>query len=220
MKLSLFLAGLILFTSCAHQSGTPSSEAKAKTDTKRLKINIDAEDEIGQGHYRLYTFSLYNPSQEWKRIKSARIEFMNGKINDEAKIIIGNDLVTWLNGMSHERNVSYYNKYFILSGLVTLTALLSGVSRSEAASRSYAYGTLAGFAGLVGSASHDQKKWTEIQRQVPDNHLLSSFSVPPYFVTQKWIALEYHGKENTDLKGKTLKLILEFLDGEKDEYLF
>lgn len=219
MRISL-LVTLFIMVSCASHHSDPvasnqSSETKP-TVKKQLKISIDEDDDIGMGNYRLYTFTFKNESNSWKRIKNAKFEYANEKLNSDAKIIIGDDLATWLKSVEREKEINQFNKNLLLGSLAVFTTTAGIISNNDTLT-TVGLGT---YAGWVGSTIYDSKKAVQIQKHVPKGHILSPFSVPPGLESQQWLAIEYHGKENTSPTGKNITLTLEYLDGETESYNF
>jgi len=219
MKLYLLLV-LFIFTSCASHHSTPISSSGSSVNSvvvkKNLNISVDEDDDIGMGNYRLYTFTLKNESNSWKRIKNAKFEYSNEKLNSDAKIIIGEDLATWLRSVEREKEISQFNKNLLLGSLAVFSTTAGIISGNDTL-MSVGLGT---YAGWIGSSIYDAKKAVEVQKHVPKGHILSQFSVPPGLETQQWLAIEYQGKEDTTPNGKSIILTLEYLDGETESYNF
>ena len=219
MKLLLFLI-LFIVTSCASHHSTPVSSSGTSENSvvvkKNLNISLEEDDDIGMGNYRLYTFTLKNESNAWKRIKTAKFEYSNEKLNSDAKIIIGDDLATWLKSVEREKEINQFNKNLLLGSLAVFSTT-AGIISGDDTLMSVGLGT---YAGWIGSSVYDAKKAVEVQKHVPKGHILSPFSVPPGLETQQWLAIEYHGKENTAPNGKSITLTLEYLDGDTESYSF
>lgn len=212
----IFLLVFILLTGCASHRASEGSSMNSGLTNKTLNISMDEEDDIGMGNYRLYTFTLKNESNSWKRIKNAKFEYKNKNLNSDAKIIIGDDLVTWLRSVEREKEISRFNKNLLLGSLAFFSSSAGILTGNDV----IASVGLATYAGWVGSTIYDAKKAVAFQKHVPRGHILSPFSVPPGLETQQWLAIEYHGNENTDPNGKDILLTLEYLDGETESYNF
>jgi hypothetical protein len=204
-----YVALLFILVGCA--STTPGYKSK---DIKKPKLETYVDQETGfpGDRYALYVLSFRNNSNEWKRVKSARLEFFNEQINKDAKILVGEDLVTWSKSITHEKNVSNYNRNLIL-GSIGIGAFAVSVGTNNPTGSYIALGALS---ALVIDKTYKNLKEAEILKLVPQDHLLPSFSVAPGLVTQKWIVIENHLTPFPSIKqiDKSIKVTIEYLDGQ------
>jgi hypothetical protein len=192
--LSLFLLMMMFLTSCA--TTTPGEEHE--TGTKQLRIYITENPTYSTEKIRLFQFSIKNETDQW-------IDIDDVKLNNNSKeisLIVGPRLQAWLETSDLEKQVSDYNTSLALGGM-----MLGGVAAMGSSSPSTSTtGAMVALGAITAASVIDIQNTLgilELQKLLPQNHVMRPFVVPPKRVLQRWILVENNSKEPISLQVKS-----------------
>jgi hypothetical protein len=190
----LTILSVFLISSCA--TTTPGDEHE--TGTQKLKVFVTINPDYSTDKIKLFQFSIKNNSDQW-------IDIDDIKLNNNSKeisLIVGNRLQSWLETSNLEKQVSDYNTSLVLSGVIFggVAAMGSSNSKTSTAGAMVALGSITAVSIMD---IQDTLNFIELQKMLPDNHLLRPFTIPPKRVLQRWIVLENHSKEPVSIQLKS-----------------
>ncbi len=206
----VFIALLLLISSCA--SYTPGEDADLVQNNSKEKLALSAklDPDMSFEDFAMINFYFFNNTSKWMRIKN--VELVEIENHPDVQVIVGKDLYYWAKSMEYKIAIDRQNRELLLGSLalvgagVSIAGGYSGSAKTALAGAALTIGTI-----TLAEAEHLIDKANTLERAslIPEGHIYTPFSVPPFLVTTKWILLQ---KMNLKRMCR-LKLKVTFVDG-------
>ena len=195
MRNFTFILAVIFFNSCAsYQNGnvaqTIDTQNNLKESNLKLKVTGFADRELSTKYFTYLQVEFGNNSDKWIEVEKVFMLYKGTKL----KVVLGSRLTDWANAIQNKIDVDRNNKLTVM-GAITAFAAVGAVTNindgNMAASSSYA--TVMSGTAIAMEVNELSNKITDIERAkiFPENHLYSSFSVPPGLVSKRWLLLQH-----------------------------
>jgi len=216
IKLITVVLTLVLI-GCASQQPGEFAKVIEGDHPQNTPLTAYVDETYSTDKFMFINITFGNQNEQWTRVKAARIYFSD-ELDRTTSIIVGQDLMSWAEAMTHKVQVDQHNRNVWLGSAVAALAATSVVASSNG-NNNLALGTLGAVSGIVtiDAINKTIKKAEAIQRAslVPDGHLYSGpFSIPPGLVTTRWVLLQIPSKGNVC----KANFEVEYLDNKSAKY--
>lgn len=211
-----FLLVLLMLVGCASEHPGDYVRLNSGENPENLRISVDTDSTYTYGPYVFYNIVFGNEGDEWIRVKNVEIDDFPKA--PDARIIVGQDLVSWDLSMQRKLSIEGHNRNLVVGTLATVAL----VGAAVAGAKGNTGGAIAGLAATGGVLTVDginraMRKATEAERAtvVPPEHIYSSFTVPPSLTTAKWLLVQFPGQ----VIPCNLNMTVTYIDGKKASYV-
>lgn len=177
--------------SCASYNAGESAIVK-NGDSSKLSVKGELVRDYTTDNFILINVGFENMSENWKRFKY--VEMVETDSIKDAKVVVGNDLVTWSESMKTKLAVDQHNRSVLVGSIAGLAAVGAGVVSGNNGDLKLAKGLVIGGSALLSlEAINEVSKKAdalELASLVPRSHLYHPFAVAPGLVSKKWILLQ------------------------------
>lgn len=164
-------------------------------------------------------FSLRNETEEFLRYDEVVLELADD-IKDDVKIVVGQDLVNWSEGIKNKVAIDQYNTRLILTGISALGAA-AAVASTDQNVQNMGLGAFVLGAGAISLNDFQDyrdrlrgTKFADLRGLVPETHILAGpISVPPGLFLNRFAVFQM--KKDVREKFHTLKVNLTNQKSEK-----
>ena len=197
----------------------PGSEVKISKGEHPRNVPISAyvDNDMSTDEFTVLQFVWGNKNKDWVRIKNVRLDLDNKELKKSINILVGEDLRTWADSLSHKLKVDNFNRQMFMNSLA-LIGTATMVAGGAKGNQDMAVGGAALTSAVIGidaiNKVMDEINHIERAALIPYTHLYNPFSVPPGLYTKKWIVLEAYEDEIPE----KLYFDVEYLDGRKVRY--
>jgi len=213
MKVILILASLLNFGCASYQAGR-YAEVVSGEHPNNTPITGKLDRTLSTDHYAVIHFNFGNNSDQWLRVKKVRLDFQDKKLNKVINLVIGKDISTWAESISHKIAIDQWNRDIIIGSIAIAGAVVGGNSGSSDLAKAGAAVYSGAYGVLVANQMIDQMNNLGRSNLFPRTHLYQSFSVPAGLFTKRWVLLQINRKEVPD----HIYFNVEYLDGSKAKY--
>lgn len=217
MKNFVYLILLSLLFSCASYQPGKYADIVSGDHPADTPITAEVDKQLTTENYTFINFSFGNLGDDWRRVKSVRIDFNNKDLNKKASLIVGDDLQTWSSAIQHKLAIDRYNRDVFWGSIALVGATAAIASGRSGNSSGMAAGSLAYTTslGIMGANSFiDQISDLERASLFPATHLYQPFSIPAGLYSNRWVLLQIK-KEDMP---RIIYFNVEYLDGKKAYY--
>ena len=213
--LVIFLV-IMVFSSCAHRH-TNSISTRLNQEAPELLFSASNIESPNGSPFQLVELTIENTGEHWIRVDSARIQ-IGQELLQKLSVVEGQDLYYWTEAKILEERQKEHNKSFAQIGMITLGTALSAAGQSHDNDFLQITGALSAIAGtgwiLKDTVSYLHSHANELEQRHPDNHLYSSFSVPPGMRLKRWVLLNKPRNQNIT----NLVINVNTIEGESGQY--
>ena len=200
MKMILLLWMAVMMIGCANiHTGEIASEVDERgnkvfsnSPDEKQNLVISASERVTHSstYFAILDFTFQNNSNRWITAKDIAINFSDKILNREVKIVVGNDLNFWQEGITNLKAVKDYNKRLFLSSMFAIGVGIAGASNSLDAKKLGGMTMSMGAIGLAVEEYQDTMNSVERSMLVPSTHLLSGrVIVPPGLFLRRWLLI-------------------------------
>ena len=143
MKNFVYLILLSLLFSCASYQPGKYADIVSGDHPADTPITAEVDKQLTTDNYTFINFSFGNLGDDWRRVKSVRIDFNNKDLNKKASLIVGDDLQTWSSAIQHKLAIDRYNRDVFWGSIALVGATAAIASGSSGNSSGMAAGSLA-----------------------------------------------------------------------------
>lgn len=215
MKNVIFSFVLLTLVSCASYNPGNYADVMKGDHPKSTPINADIVDTYSYKPFSHINFTFGNKGTKWRRVKKITVTNIAG--SEEARIIVGSDLVSWAKGTSRRAKIDAHNTQMVLGAVAGAFAIGAGAAYNGGnnglagglAVSALTVATISDFNNLM-----DGIDGLELAKLVPPEHLYTPFAIPPGLYISKWLVVQMP-------VGKLLTYLdfdVEYLSGEKVSY--
>lgn len=225
MRFVMLYIAIFLVSGCASKHKTHMSKQTGATVDDAIKVSVEKNTEMSTRNFVVLEFTIENTGNDYRRYESIDIELPT-KIKNQVKVVVGQDLVNWSEGIKNKIELEDFNRRTFIAGMTAVAgasaALSKDVNYAKVAGGVAAagYGTLAVDRFLeVRNAVKNSDKY-DLRGLIPQNHILSTpVSVPPNLFLKRfavmyidknadfrYVNMRFNGAQNT----KNIKLQARF----------
>ena len=216
MKTLTLTLMLLLVASCASYNPGKYADVVQGEHPEDFPINAEVVNNYSEDNYTFVNFTFGNLSNDWRRIKKIRVLSIGG--NEKSRIIIGQDLRYWAEGMERKIKIDRHNSQVMwgsISGALLVGAGVASYNNNKNLTIGLAGGAIA--AASVNDVNYviDKLDALEMANLVPNSHLYMPFSIPPNLFLARWVLFESPDGD----KPNFIEFEIEFLSGQKASYV-
>lgn len=215
---NVILSCLVVMWVIGCASKHPGNYGESIDGKKNIPVIVSGKtvDSKPESPFQQIELTVENSSVDWVRITRAEVVIEDpGKT--KISVVVGNDLVSWVEAKSYEQKMHAQNQSMAAAGLMAAGAAvaISGAKNGNSGA------TQTGAATMLGAAAmHDANVMAKAQQaaqtalKVPGHHLYSPFSVPGKMFLRKWLLM------NKPVGVMINNLVIEFetVEGVKEKY--
>ena len=194
------------------------------TKDSDLKVSVEKNSSLSTKNFWVLEYSIENTGSEYKRYDKINIT-IDKAIENEVKVVVGQDLVNWAEGIKNKIEKDNYNLNLFLGSMSTIAASSAAISKDPQYSKAAmtvaaaGYGTLAvnQFIQIRDGIKNTNK--SDTRGLIPGNHVLATpVSVPPnlflkrfavFYIPNKMSAAFYKTSMSFEGGKKTLNVAMD-----------
>lgn len=196
---SIIFTFLAFHLSCAtHLPGRKGVEShdfmEGAERFKKIEVSLKEAMNLSSDYYTGYYLSLKNNTKSWIRIKNIKVDFIPQK--NDVKFLMGSDLSTYMKSIARRNQIDKFNRDTLLSFL-TITSSVLALNNQNRVNSVASYAALGSLSYQAFEEFSKGKEKAEIDKIIPEGHLLSPVSVPPTLSNYVWFIID-GGADNTN----------------------
>jgi hypothetical protein len=222
MKKMILLTTTFLLTACVSTHKDNMGQAVGVNADNELLVSVEKNRAMSTENFVVLEYSIENKGSDFKRFDQVDIE-IDPKLKEKVKIVVGQDLVNWSEGIRNKIEKDNHNFRMFMTGLTAVAATSANLSKDRDFAVASA-GVAAAGAGILTVDSFMQirdnlrnAQKSDSRGLIPENHILASpVSVPPNLFLKRFAVFYVKG----DATEKFYKMKMSFTkEGEKKSYL-
>ncbi len=175
---------LLTLSSCVgvHKDNMASTKDGAQSP---LLVSVEVNNQMSTDNFITLEFTLENKAEDYLRFENIYME-LKDDLKKDVKIVVGQDLVSWSEGIQNKIQRDNYNFQTFMAGVGAIAGVSAALSKDPKYAKMAAGVSAAGF-GTIAVDNFIQVRdnvkntlKTDTRGLIPDNHILATpISVPP-----------------------------------------
>lgn len=201
MRLSVL--SFLTVCGCVSAHKEKVSNQTGSTIDRQIQVSVEKNERMSSANFVVLEYTLENKGADFRRYKNIEL-IVPEKLSESVKVVVGQDLVNWAEGIKNKMELEAYNRRMIL-------ASISAVAMTGAAlSKDPNFSKISAGVGLVGAGAitvsdfqairdrvRDSGKY-DVRGLIPDNHILAApVSLPPNLFLKRF-GVFYIPKDKVD----------------------
>ena len=159
-KLGLAFA-LVFVVGCVSAHKENVSVQKGATQDGQVKVSVEQNEEMSTSNFVVLEFTIENTGDDYKRYKSIDL-VLPEKLKKDVRVVVGQDLVNWSEGIKNKTELERYNRAMVLSSITAVAGA------SAALSNDAQYQKIAGGIAVAGAGTMAVDDFMRIRNSIAD----------------------------------------------------
>ena len=220
----------ISLVSCMSAHKANYSQQTGDSKDRDLVVSVEQNSRMSTNNFVVLEYTLENKGSDFKRFDSITID-LDPKMKDQVQIVVGQDLVSWSEGIKNKIQLDNYNYQTFMAG-VTALAATAAVMSDDPQFQQASLGVTAAGAGIlaIDDFARIQEQVRDVTKSdsrglIPQSHVLSSpVSLPPNLFLKRFAVFyvksaakdQFHKMTlNLSAQGKKTSFVAKFKDPAK-----
>lgn len=168
-----------------------------KTVAAPIAISASLNHKLSSEYFGYFDFTLENKTDKWVVVKNVTISFPDSMLNNNIKVVAGQDITLWHEGYLARNAVNQYNKGIALGAFSVAAGVASAAVNDQTAKSVLAAASAAPLVALSVAELSSLRDSVEKSGVFPASHLLAGdIRIPPSMFTRKFLLLNSTNHKN------------------------